>query len=263
MSQLNNCKWWRRWHDITSWQIYFGIQYYLGFSPFRISIDHSTGKFIQKTFWPQTIFCFLADLCMMPWIIRELRQSIPTDRANPSLYLSTFLAITSVPMMLLIKSKLWLGRKSLLEIVNKFASLPIEITGRVDRIICSKYVILLIILFWGIIGITTWTMGRGLWSGKAWTLELWWSKIMEAGYYNLFLKESQEDPGNLFVGIISALGFFQWYNIILFVNTHFSKILLCFTCPTFQENNESWFQSLYPDACHINVDASKIFRDLY
>lgn len=200
----------------TSWHIYFSIQYYLGCCPFRICLENPnkklshTSKFIIQTFWPQTIFCFLADLSLMPWILVELRNSIPADRRNSSLYLSTLLAITTVPIILIIKGKFWFGRASLLRTVNKFASTPMEIPRKLDRMICHRYAILSITLLWAGIGITTWCLGRGLWSERMWTVELWWSKVIEAGYHNLFLNKFTHTSLDPLVGIFSGLGFLQW-----------------------------------------------------
>lgn len=237
-------------------QLYFDFSYFLLFSPFRLKSKKRNTKaqesdnlehFEIHTSLIQSVPCFIVTIFGIPYILRDVRISLPPKNSKrPATYFLTMLKLVNGITKALTLKKFWWSRdrQEILQLVNFVTSAHKELhtedvvdgSNKSNPEMLPTAASLLFCLIYAGMALMDGVSGRGLLgvSGGTlvnhWSLHSWWTVMLDAGKYNLFLEHSRVSParsnktslsseidlwdysvGEYVIGVTSAIGWFQRY----------------------------------------------------
>lgn len=205
------------------WKVFLDFQYFQFISPFRIKIQRSEKRYrVYATYkFPQKLLCAFQTLLGLICVMGEVRRSVPANPKNPSMYLYLCLRIVTGLLKLVQIKLFWCDQKKLVEVLNfvmesKIDPVPSKRWSKL--IFASRFGKIGMILFCIIssaIAVQNWLAGRinSIDKNLDGHYITWWSGLLETGKYNIFLLNDLGPSGEVFVGILTAMGML-WRHLI-------------------------------------------------
>lgn len=256
--------------DLTYFlKFYLDAAYIFCLSPFRLSLiksvdagkNSSSYKFITKTWWPQKLLCATSAFLGTLWLLQEVRGAVPENPQDPRQYFNMALNLTDLGLKIVTLKKFWRNQTDFLKIANFI--IGSEIRARRQSGIpgvqkrwkhFGKIVALFAIACYTGMGFLNWGVGTGVLAtfgggNYNWSLEWWWARMVNKGYENLFWEipppvngssSVRHSSADVFIGILSATGFFQRFeinvkldNIIFLLQSIFVNLMYTGACGAF------------------------------
>ncbi len=207
-------------------KIYYDFAYFLCLCPFQLVKTKTNGCsqdefYIVKSWWLQKYGCTIIALLGFPWLLRDIRVSIPENNRTtnfskrPTVYFEIILGIVGTLLRLSVIKVFWYNGEEIGRIVNflaeqntyysirKGSCVQMHRKPKSNRSIV-KLVICSVCFLYTAVGFLNWVMGRSLsalcYEGSSiykWDLSWWWTAIIGATKYSFFMESNRNTTLNL------------------------------------------------------------------